>query len=74
MLKFNLNFTKKNVRIDRTDSSGIRFYMGNKHRQHELGYLSLGTASNAAGLAIPPHTERFIIDSYCPSNATNVTC
>lgn len=58
--------------LDRTDSSGIRFYLGNKLRQYDLGYLTFGTDSSAVALAIPPKAERFIIDAYCTANATQV--
>ena len=59
--------------IDRTDSTGIRFYLGNKLRQHELGYLTLGTDSYFGALAIPARANRFIVDSYCTANATSVS-
>ncbi|CAF1310464.1 unnamed protein product [Rotaria sordida] len=52
------------------DSSGIRFYLGNKLRQYDLSYLIFGTLSNPASLAIPPKVEQFIVDSYCPPEAT----
>ncbi|CAF1548880.1 unnamed protein product, partial [Adineta ricciae] len=52
------------------DSSGIRFYLGNNLRENDLGYLVFGTSSNAASLAIPPNVRRFIVESYCPSEAT----
>ncbi|CAF3465404.1 unnamed protein product [Rotaria socialis] len=52
------------------DSSGIRFYLGNELRQYDLSYLVFGTLSSPASLAIPPNTEQFIVDSYCPPEAT----
>ncbi|CAF4012623.1 unnamed protein product [Adineta steineri] len=52
------------------DSSGVRFYLGDELRQHDLGYLVFGTLSRAAALAIPPKTKQFIVDSYCPPEAT----
>ncbi|UJR07214.1 hypothetical protein I4U23_011502 [Adineta vaga] len=55
---------------NRRDNSGIRYYLGNQLRQHDLGYLSFGTVSNLLGIIIPPKIDRFIIDSYCPSQAT----
>jgi hypothetical protein len=58
--------------IDRTDSSGIRYYISKELRQHDLGYLSFGTYANAAALAIPPRVDRFNIDSYCSPRATQV--
>ena len=57
----------------RTDSSGIRFYVGNALRPHDLGYLQFGTESNAAGLAIPPRVDQFLVDSYCSPKATEVS-
>ena len=57
---------------DRTDSSGIRFYLGDKPRAHELGYLTVGADSSPLGIAIPPRADRFVIDSYCPATATAV--
>ena len=57
---------------DRTDSSGIRFYVGDRLRQYDLGYIQFGTESNAAGLAIPPRVDQFIVDSYCSPTATQV--
>ncbi|CAF1097141.1 unnamed protein product [Adineta steineri] len=56
---------------NRRDSSGIRFHLGNELRQHDLGYLTFGTDSNAVGIAIPPGANRFILNSYCPVSATN---
>ncbi|CAF3598120.1 unnamed protein product [Rotaria sp. Silwood1] len=52
------------------DSSGIRFYLGDELRQYDLGYVLFGTLSSPAALAIPPKTEQFIVDSYCPPEAT----
>ncbi|CAF4083643.1 unnamed protein product [Rotaria sordida] len=57
---------------NRRDSTGIRYYLGNQLRQHDLGYLTFGTVSSLLGLAIPPKVEKFIVDSYCPSNVTRV--
>ena len=57
---------------DLRDSSGVRFYLGDGLRQHDLGYLVFGTLSKAAALAIPPKTKQFIVDSYCPPEATRV--
>jgi hypothetical protein len=59
--------------LDRTDSSGVRFYISKELRQHDLGYLSFGTYANAAALAIPPRVDRFNIDSYCSPRATQVS-
>ena len=58
--------------IDRRDSSGIRFYLSNELRKYDLGYLTLGTAASPLALAIPPKVERFVVDSYCPSEVTRV--
>ncbi|CAF1240142.1 unnamed protein product, partial [Didymodactylos carnosus] len=52
------------------DSSGIRFYLANELRRYDLGYVLFGTLSRPASLAIPPKTEQFIVDSYCPPEAT----
>jgi hypothetical protein len=59
--------------LDRTDSSGIKFYLGNELRQYDLGYLTLGTESDATGLAIPPRMDRLVVDSYCPALVTQVS-
>jgi hypothetical protein len=56
----------------RRDSTGIRFYLGNELRKHDLGYLTVGTVSTAMALAIPPKVNQFVVDSFCPSNATMV--
>ena len=58
--------------IDRRDSSGIRFYLGKELRQYDRGYLTLGTDSNGAALAIPLGADRFSVDSYCTARATKV--
>ncbi|CAF1205461.1 unnamed protein product [Rotaria magnacalcarata] len=52
------------------DSSGIRFYLANELRKFDLGYVLLGTISSPGSLAIPPQAEQFIVDSYCPPEAT----
>jgi hypothetical protein len=59
--------------LDRRDSSGIRFYLGDKLRQHDLGYLTVGADSSAVAIAVPPGADRFQIDSYCPAIATQVS-
>jgi hypothetical protein len=61
------------VILDRTDSTGIRFYLGNELRQHDLGHLTLGVDSSAIGIAVPPRADRFIVDTYCTANATSVS-
>ncbi|CAF1944661.1 unnamed protein product [Rotaria magnacalcarata] len=55
---------------NRTDSSGMRFYLGNQLRQYDIGYLTLGQDSDATAIAIPPHDDRLVIDSYCPALVT----
>jgi hypothetical protein len=62
----------RNECVGRRDSSGIRYYIGKERRQHELGYLTLGMDSYVLGLTIPPRVDQFIVDSYCPANATQV--
>ena len=58
--------------IDRSDSSGFRFFLSNQLRQYDLGYLTFGTDSDATALAIPPQMDRLAIDSYCPAFVTQV--
>ena len=60
------------LHLDRTDSSGMRFYLGNESRKYDLGLLSVGTAANPYGIVIPPRLDRFLIDSYCTANVTKV--
>ncbi|CAF2937601.1 unnamed protein product [Rotaria sp. Silwood2] len=67
-----IHYNNPNQLSNRTDSSGIRFYIGKELRQYDLGYLTLGTISTPRALAIPPKVERFIIDSYCSATATMV--
>ncbi|CAF1097122.1 unnamed protein product [Adineta steineri] len=62
MVQMHYNNPKK--MSNRRDSSGIRFYLGNELRQHDLGYLTLGTDSNAqfpkSGITVTtafPHTH-----------------
>ncbi|CAF4018018.1 unnamed protein product [Rotaria sp. Silwood2] len=59
--------------LNRIDSSGVRFYIGEKLRQHDLGFLSFGTGPSPGSLAIPPQVNRFLIDSYCSPRATQVS-
>ncbi|CAF4071354.1 unnamed protein product, partial [Adineta steineri] len=54
----------------RRDSSGLRFYLSNELRQHDLGYLVFGTDISFLSLVIPPRVDRFVVDSYCTSTAT----
>ena len=61
------------LHADRRDSSGIRFYIGKERRQHDLGYLTLTADGSTVGIAIPPRTDRFMIDSYCPAIVTKVS-
>ncbi|CAF1585953.1 unnamed protein product [Rotaria sp. Silwood1] len=55
---------------NRTDSSGMRFYISNELRQYDIGYLTLGQDSDATAIAIPPYDDRLVIDSYCPALVT----
>ncbi|CAF3997847.1 unnamed protein product [Adineta steineri] len=55
---------------NRRDSSGLRFYLSNELRQHDLGYLVFGTDISFLSLVIPPRVDQFVVDSYCPSTAT----
>ncbi|CAF1194209.1 unnamed protein product [Rotaria sp. Silwood1] len=55
---------------NRTDSSGMRFYLSNELRQYDIGYLTLGQDSDATAIAIPPYDDRLVIDSYCPALVT----
>lgn len=59
--------------LDRHDSSGIRFYIGDKLRENDLGFLTFGTGASPSSIALPPQVERFSIDSFCPSFATQVS-
>ena len=61
-----------NFHLDRQDSSGVRLYLGKELRQYELGYLSIGADVSYSAIVIPPGVDKFIIDSYCPSEATKV--
>jgi hypothetical protein len=58
--------------LDNTDSSGIRFYITDQIRQYDIGYLTFGTNADVSSLAIPPQVENFVVDSYCPMNASAV--
>ena len=64
---------RSNVDLDRRDNSGIRFYLADQLRQHDLGFLTLGSGSIASALAIPPRVARFTVDSYCPPEVTRVS-
>ncbi|CAF3621444.1 unnamed protein product [Rotaria sp. Silwood1] len=66
------HFNNPNQISNITDSSGIRFYISNQLRQYDIGYLTFGTDIMATSLAIPPNVQNFIVDSYCPINATNI--
>lgn len=58
--------------LDRHGATGIRFYIGNELRQHDVGYLTFRTDANARSLAIPSGVNRFVVDSYCPASASRV--
>lgn len=73
IIKFSLcNIVHTLFDLDRRDSSGLRFYLGNELRQYDLGYLTLGASVSNRAIAIPPTADRFILDSYCPTEATKV--
>ncbi|CAF4332885.1 unnamed protein product [Rotaria sp. Silwood2] len=65
-----VHYDNPNLLSNRTDNSGIRFYIGKELRQYDLGLLTFGTDSSAVALAIPPKAQKFIVDSYCSANAT----
>ena len=54
------------------DSSGFRFYVTDQLRQYDIGYLTLGTDATAASLVLPPQTQNFTVDSFCPGSVTSV--
>ncbi len=60
--------------LDRTDNTTIRYYLGNKLRQYDLGYLNLATDDTPFAIAIPPEVDQFIVDTYCSANATKASC
>ncbi|CAF3460707.1 unnamed protein product [Rotaria socialis] len=66
-----MHYNNAELASNRTDSSGIRFYIGKELRQYDLGYLSFGTYPNSAAIAIPPKIDRFNIDSYCSPRASH---
>ena len=70
--KYLLNYLLFIIYLDHYDNSGIRFYIGNKLRQYDLGYLTFGTHSSPNAIVIPPNINQFIIDSYCPIQASQV--
>ncbi|CAF4684054.1 unnamed protein product [Rotaria sp. Silwood1] len=57
---------------DRRDSSGIRYYISDKLRRYDLGYLTFGTGFSIDSIVIPPKMNKFVVNSYCPSQATRV--
>ncbi|CAF1224031.1 unnamed protein product [Rotaria sp. Silwood1] len=65
-----MHYDNPRLDLNRRDSTGIRFYLGNELRKYDLGFLTVGTGSSPTALAIPPRVERFVINSYCPSEAT----
>ncbi|CAF2535600.1 unnamed protein product [Rotaria sp. Silwood2] len=65
-----MHYDNPRLVLNRRDSTGIRFYLGNELRKYDLGFFTVGTGSSPSALAIPPKVERFIVDSYCPSEAT----
>ncbi len=62
------------ISLDRIDNSGLRFYFGNKLRQYDLGLFTIGAQVSSLSLAIPPKVNNFIVDSYCPAEASLNVC
>ncbi|CAF1532649.1 unnamed protein product, partial [Didymodactylos carnosus] len=65
-----MHYDNQNLSSNIIDSSGTRFYLIAKLRENDLGYLTFGNESALIGIAIPPNTDRFIIDTYCTANFT----
>ncbi|CAF0896092.1 unnamed protein product [Adineta ricciae] len=65
-----LHYDNPRLVSNRWDTTGVRFYLGDKLREHDIGYLTFGTDSTAQALAIPGGADRFIVDSYCPASAS----
>ncbi|CAF4000838.1 unnamed protein product [Rotaria sordida] len=65
-----IHYDNPRLYSNRRDSTGIQFYLGNELRKYDLGFFTLGTTASPSGLAIPPRVERFVVDSYCPSEVT----
>ncbi|CAF1072713.1 unnamed protein product [Didymodactylos carnosus] len=65
-----MHYDNKPLTVGRRDSSGMRFYLGEKLRERDIGYLTLGTDSSPMALAIPPNVDQFIVDSYCQATHT----
>ncbi|CAF2793599.1 unnamed protein product [Rotaria sp. Silwood2] len=67
---FQMHYDNPKLIPNRRDNSGVRFYLGKELRQYEFGYLTLGADITHSAIAIPPETDRFILDSYCPAEVT----
>jgi len=65
-----IHFDNSHLASNRRDSSGIRFYIGDELRQHDLGYFVMGTQPSPNSLVIPTRVNQFMIDSYCPIKVT----
>ncbi|CAF1482230.1 unnamed protein product [Adineta steineri] len=66
-----IHYDNPHMVLNHPDTTGIRFYLGNDLREHDIGYLTFGTDANAQALAIPSGVDQFVIDSYCPASATS---
>ncbi|UJR19902.1 hypothetical protein I4U23_023034 [Adineta vaga] len=66
-----MHYDNPHLVSNKRDTTGIRFYLGHKLREHDIGYLTFGTDATAQALAIPAGVDRFIVDSYCPANASH---
>ena len=51
------------------DDSGLKWYYTDSLRTHDTGIMIIGHLVNSA-MRIPPQTESFVINGYCPGSCT----
>ena len=66
-----VHYNNPSLQAGIVDDSGFRWYYTETLRRHDIGILLLGN-SFPRDLRIPPQTESFLVQGYCPNNCTNL--
>lgn len=54
------------------DDSGVKLYLTEQLREHDLGLMLLGNDGNSMTLQIPPQSNEFTFTSICYPQCTQV--
>ena len=66
-----IHYNNPNLDAGHVDNSGVVWYYTNELRTHDIGILTMGYFLFGNPLIIPPRSEKFIVQGYCPHQCTS---